>query len=57
MLNDAFHARLDSDYVPYGHLDIDAARQLVEQAENFVKRIVQCLAEIDPGREGHDATG
>jgi len=57
MLNDAFHARLDSDYVPYGHLDIDAARQLVEQAENFVKRIVQCLAEIDAGREGHDATG
>jgi uncharacterized protein len=57
MLNDAFHARLDSDYVPYGHLDIDAARQLVEKSESFVKRIVQFLAGIDPDREGRDAPG
>ena len=57
MLNDAFHARLDSDYVPYGHLDVDAGRQLVEKAQSFVKRIAQFLIEVDPGREGDDATG
>ena len=57
MLNDAFHARLDSDYVPYGHLDVDAGRQLVEKAQSFVKRIAQFLVEVDLGREGDDATG
>ena len=49
MLNDAFHARLDSD--------VDTGRQLVEKAQSFVKRIAQFLVEVDPGREGDDATG
>jgi uncharacterized protein (UPF0332 family) len=57
MLNDAFHARLDTDYVPHVHLDADATRELVQKAQGFVRRIAQFLAEVASDRGGNNATG
>ena len=54
-LNDAFHARLDSDYTPYPSPGIDTARQIVEKAQAFVERVARFLAEIDSDEEVEDA--
>jgi uncharacterized protein (UPF0332 family) len=54
-LNDAFHARLDSDYAPYPNLDLAAVEQLLQQAQAFVERLSVLLAELDNG-EGEHAT-
>ncbi len=55
-LNDAFHARLDSDYAPHLYSDVDAARQLVEKAQAFVERATHFLTEFDTDEETDDAT-
>ncbi|MFQ5612413.1 MAG: HEPN domain-containing protein [Anaerolineae bacterium] len=51
MLNDAFQARLDSDYAPQPHSGSDTARYLVEQAQAFVERLSQFL--VQAGGEGY----
>jgi uncharacterized protein (UPF0332 family) len=55
ILNDAFHARLDSDYAPYPHLDLPAVEQLVQQAQAFVERLSVLLADLDDGQVEHAA--
>ena len=54
-LNEAFHARLDSDYVPYPSPDMQTAEQLVEKAQAFVEYATQFLANGDTGRKENDA--
>lgn len=55
MLNEAFQARLDSDYIPYPNPDWQSAQQLVEKARIFVERVGQYLAEANTDREVNDA--
>ena len=55
-LNDAFHARLDSDYAPYPNPDPDAVQQLVERAQAFVERISRYLKEVEASEETDDAS-
>ncbi|HIC88064.1 MAG TPA: HEPN domain-containing protein [Anaerolineae bacterium] len=47
VLNDAFHARLDSDYAPSPDPNAKAVRQLLENAQAFVERIVRFLGAQD----------
>jgi len=55
-LNDAFHARLDSDYAPYPDPDSDAVRPLVEKSQAFVERINRYLKEVGANGEANHAT-
>jgi uncharacterized protein (UPF0332 family) len=50
LLNDAFEARLDSDYTPHPDLDETSARRLLVNAENFLQRITRFL------KDANDAT-
>lgn len=47
VLNDAFHARLDSDYGPQPDLDAEGTGRLVEKAQAFVERVARLVTEID----------
>jgi uncharacterized protein (UPF0332 family) len=51
MLNDAYQARLDSDYAPHANLNVEAVRQAVQDAQSFVERIVQFLEDTDADME------
>lgn len=57
ILHDAFEARLDGDYAPHPDLDKDSAAKLIGNAEAFVRRMEQVLAEPGPGGEVDDFTG
>jgi uncharacterized protein (UPF0332 family) len=56
MLHDAFEARLDSDYTPHPDLNDASAKQLITNAEDFVKRMTQFLTELDRIGEADDVT-
>lgn len=45
ILQDAFEARLDSDYAPHPDLNEASARRLLANADDFVGRMVRFLAE------------
>lgn len=55
-LNNAFHARLDSDYAPQADLDLEVTRQHIEQAQAFIERITLFLADLEANAEGKDAS-
>jgi uncharacterized protein (UPF0332 family) len=57
MLQDAFEARLDSDYAPHPDLNEASARRLVTHAGDFVGRMIRFLTEHAPVvDEADDAT-
>lgn len=45
ILQDAFEARLDSDYAPHPDLNEASVRRLLANADDFVRRMVRFLAE------------
>ena len=47
ILHDAFEARLDGDYAPHPDLDETSASKLIADAEDFVRRVVQVLADSE----------
>jgi uncharacterized protein (UPF0332 family) len=55
ILHDAFEARLDSDYAPHPDLNEASARQLITNADEFVRRMIRFLSEHPPVDEADDA--
>jgi uncharacterized protein (UPF0332 family) len=55
MLNDAFHARLDSDYAPHPNPNVETVLQSVENAQVFVERITRYLEDISVDTEDNYA--
>ncbi len=55
ILRETFKARLDSDYTPHPDLNEASARQLIADAESFVGRMTQLLAEPAENDEVDDA--
>jgi uncharacterized protein (UPF0332 family) len=57
ILQNAFEARLDSDYAPHPDLNEASAGRIVTNANDFVGRMIHFLAEHAPvGDEADDAT-
>ena len=54
-LHSAFELRLDSDYAPHPDLNEASARQLIAEADDFVRRIGQVLAQSRANSEAPNA--
>jgi uncharacterized protein (UPF0332 family) len=57
ILQNAFEARLDSDYAPHPDLNEASAGRIVTNANDFVRRMIRFLTEHTPmSDEADDAT-
>jgi uncharacterized protein (UPF0332 family) len=57
MFHDALEARVDSDYAPQPDLNETSARNQIANAQEFVRRMVQILAQSGEIQEGDRAVG
>jgi uncharacterized protein (UPF0332 family) len=57
MLHDAFETRVDSDYAPQPDLNETSARNQIANAQEFVRRMVQVLAQSGETQDGDRAVG